>query len=64
MEPSHDHSASSEPPQIQQRTDTGGPWSAAWPLIALALIGLMVVRACLPSAPVAASAPPTMQAPR
>ena len=45
MEPSHDHSATGEPPEIQRRADTGGPWSAAWPLVALALIGLMCVGA-------------------
>ena len=57
MDPSHDHSATGEPPEIRRRTDTGGPWSAAWPLVALALIGLMCVRACVPSVPVAAAAP-------
>lgn len=35
-------------PAIERRTDTGGPWFVAVPLIALALIGLMLVRACLP----------------
>ena len=57
MEPSHDHFAAGEPPEIERRTDTGGPWSAAWPIVALALIGLMCVRACVPSVPVAAAAP-------
>ena len=37
-----------DPPAIERRSDTGGPWSTALPLIALALIGLMVVRSCLP----------------
>jgi hypothetical protein len=37
-----------DPPAIERRTDTGGPWFAALPLVALALIGLMLVRACLP----------------
>jgi hypothetical protein len=42
---------SAEPPSIQDRTDTGGPWSAAGPLIALALIGAMLVNACLATRP-------------
>lgn len=37
-----------DPPGVRSRTDGGGGWSVAWPLLALALIGLMLVRACLP----------------
>jgi hypothetical protein len=42
-----------EPPAIADRTDTGGGWSRVLPLIALAFIGLIAVRACVqpPSVP-------------
>jgi hypothetical protein len=51
------------------RTDAGGPWSKAVPLIALALIGLILVRACVvapagPPATAVAPGAPGAQAPR
>jgi hypothetical protein len=46
-----------EPPSIQDRTDTGGPWSAAGPLIALALVGAMLINACLAERPAGPAAP-------
>ena len=52
-----------EPPAIQNRRDTGGPWSTAWPLIALALIGLFLVRACVPALPAPPAAPTSSTAP-
>jgi len=60
----HDHTdrSDTEPPAIQNRVDTGGPWSTAWPLVALALIGLVLVRACV-SAPPPPAAPPASAAP-
>jgi hypothetical protein len=63
MEPHQGSDApdSDEPPPIQSRTDTGGGWAAAGPLIALGLIGLMLVQSCMPGAkpgmPSAAIAP-------
>jgi hypothetical protein len=39
-----------EAPPIETRSDSGGPWSTAWSLIALGLIGLMLLRACMPTA--------------
>jgi hypothetical protein len=45
-----------EPQPIQSRTDTGGAWAAAGPLIALGLIGLLLVQSCLPGAPPSAPA--------
>ncbi|MGB2815656.1 MAG: hypothetical protein WBC37_00375 [Burkholderiaceae bacterium] len=45
----HEHADDAEPPAIQGRRDTGGPWATAWPLLALALIGVMVVSTCVPS---------------
>jgi hypothetical protein len=36
-----------EPPPIQDRSDSGGLGSAAGPLIALALIGVMLLHACM-----------------
>jgi hypothetical protein len=61
----HDHAVhdNAEPPAIQNRRDTGGPWSTAWPLIALALIGLVLVRACVPAPPTPPPAPPASTAP-
>jgi hypothetical protein len=47
-----------EPPPIRSRTDTGGAWSAAGPLLALALIGLMLVQSCLPPSATTPGAPP------
>ena len=61
----HDHADhdDAEPSAIQNRRDAGGPWSTAWPLIALALIGLILVRACVPAPPAAPSAPASSTAP-
>lgn len=37
-----------EPAAIQDRTDTGsGFWNVGWPLLALALIVVMTLHACL-----------------
>jgi hypothetical protein len=37
-----------EPPAIEARGDTGtGFWNVGWPLLALALIVLMTVHACV-----------------
>ncbi len=37
-----------EPPAIETRTDTGsGFWNVGWPLLALSLIVLMTVHACV-----------------
>ena len=42
---SEDHRVDAdEPLPIRDRTDIKGGWSRAWPLVALALIGLMLVR--------------------
>lgn len=66
MDPHDDHQDDNEPLAIQGRTDTGTGWAVAWPLIALALIGLMLVKACIPTTPATAPAAPpaTTQAPR
>jgi hypothetical protein len=56
MDPQHDTQAPEEPPAIRGRSDTVGPWSVAWPLAALALIGLLTIRACVPGLP---AAPPS-----
>jgi hypothetical protein len=58
LDPHHNNPDDTEPPAIQNRHDVGGAWSTAWPLLALALIGLMLVRTCLPSSPVAPPSPP------
>jgi hypothetical protein len=58
VEPAHDVAEADEPPPIRDRPDTGGGWWAAWPLAALALIGLLVVRACVPSLPATAPLSP------
>lgn len=66
MDHDHEHRDDAEPPAIQNRRDAGGPWSTAWPLLALALIGLMLVRACVPAPPappVSPPAPPASTAP-
>jgi hypothetical protein len=63
MEHEHEQRDAGEPPAIRGRRDTGGPWATAWAVLALALIGLMIMRACVPSAPVAPSAPPAVTAP-
>ena len=49
-----------EPLPIRDRPDTGGGWTRAWPLVALALIGLMLIRECVPSLP---ATPPASIAP-
>lgn len=60
MDPHHDDvPPADDPPAIRGRSDTGGPWSVAWPLAALALIGLMTLRACVPALPPAPAAPAT-----
>lgn len=48
-------------PPIVGRSDTGGPWSVAWPLAALAVIGVLTLRACITSVP--PSAPEVPRAP-
>ena len=63
MDHKHDERDDAEPPAIQNRRDTGGPWSTAWSLLALALIGLMLVRTCVPSLPASTPAPPAAAAP-
>jgi hypothetical protein len=63
MDHDHGHRDDAEPPAIRSRRDAGGPWSTAWPLLALALIGLMLVRACLPAPPASPPAPPASTAP-
>ena len=63
MDHEHDKRDAAEPPAIQNRRDTGGRWSTAWSLLALALIGLMLVRTCVPSLPASAAAPPAAAAP-
>jgi hypothetical protein len=63
MDHNHAHRDDAEPPAIQNRRDAGGPWSTAWPLLALALIGLMLVRACVPGLPASPPAPPAPIAP-
>jgi hypothetical protein len=62
MNPHQDHPASGEPIPILDRTDTGGGWSKAWPLIALALIGIMLVHSCVTS-PSASDRPPPASTP-
>jgi hypothetical protein len=57
------HQDSAEPQPIESRTDTGGAWAAAGPLVALGLIGLMLVQSCLPSTGTP-SAPARTTAPR
>jgi hypothetical protein len=59
----HEHRDDTEPPAIRGRRDTGGAWATAWPLLALALTGLMVVSTCVPSASVAPPALPASTAP-
>lgn len=63
MEHEHEQHEDGEPPAIQGRRDTGGPWATAWALLALALIGLMIVRTCVPAATVSPSPPPAAPAP-
>ena len=63
MEHTHEHRDDGEPPPIQGRPDTGGAWATAWPLLALALMGLMVMSTCVPSASVAPSTPAASGAP-
>ena len=58
MDHNDDQRDEGEPPAIQNRRDAGGPWSTAWPLIALALIGLMLVRTCVPAPPASPQSPP------
>ncbi|MGZ8255158.1 MAG: hypothetical protein ACXWVT_09930 [Burkholderiaceae bacterium] len=58
----HDRRDDAEPPAIQDRRDTGGRWSTVLPLLALALIGLMLVRTCVPSQPPSPLAPPAATA--
>jgi len=62
MQQDHADRDGAEPPAIQNRRDTGGPWSTAWPLIVLALIGLVLMRACVPAAPASPTAPPASTA--
>ena len=59
----HEHRDDTEPPAIQARRDTGGAWATAWPLLALALTGLMVVSTCVPAASVSPPTPPASTAP-
>jgi hypothetical protein len=59
MEHEHPQPEAGEPPAIRGRRDTGGRWATAWALVALALIGLMIVRECVPSP---SAAPATMPA--
>jgi hypothetical protein len=45
---SHNNHHSAEAPPIENRADTGsGFWNVGWPLLALALIVLMTVHACV-----------------
>ena len=63
MEHKHEHRDDGEPPAIQGRRDTGGAWATAWPLLALALMGLMVISTCVPAASVSSSTPVASGAP-
>lgn len=63
MEHKHEHRDDTEPPAIQGRGDTGGAWATAWPLLALALMGMMVVSTCVPSTSVLPSTTPASAAP-
>lgn len=63
MEHKHEHRDDTEPPPIQGRRDTGRAWTTAWPLLALALMGLMIVSTCVPSASASPSTPPASAAP-
>jgi hypothetical protein len=44
--PEHEGDAGREPMSLGTRTE-GGPWSTAASLLALALIGLMLLHACM-----------------
>lgn len=55
--PPHAGPDGDEPPAIVDRSDTGGAWSVAWPLAALAVIGALTLRACVTSVPSAPEAP-------
>lgn len=63
MDPHHEATPPIGPEPIRGRTDSGGAWSVAWPLAALALIGLMTVRACVPGLSAAEPDPATTTAP-
>ena len=58
----HDRRDDTGPPAIEGRRDTGGPWSTVLPLLALGLIGLMLVRTCVPSQPASPPAAPAASA--
>ena len=63
MDAHEDPPAADEPPPIRGRTDTGGPWSTAWSLLALGLIGLMVLHTCVPPPAAGLPAAPASSAP-
>jgi hypothetical protein len=45
---SHNNEQGAEAPAIENRPDTGsGFWNVGWPLLALSLIVLMTVHACV-----------------
>ena len=64
MEHEHEERDDTGPPAIQGRRDTGTGWATAWPLLALALLGLMVVSTCVPSASVSTPPAATPTSPR
>jgi hypothetical protein len=63
MEHKHEQGPDAAPPAIQGRQDTGGAWATAWPLLALALLGVMVVSTCVPSLKPTQAAPPASTGP-
>lgn len=45
----HEHAPVTEAPPIQDRPESRGFWAKGWPLVGLAIITLLLIRACVPS---------------
>jgi outer membrane protein OmpA-like peptidoglycan-associated protein len=45
----HHHAPATEAPPIANRPESSGFWAKGWPVIALGIITLLLVRACIPS---------------
>ena len=46
----HEHAPATEAPPIEDRPESSGFWAKGWPVIALGIMTLLLVRACIPSA--------------
>lgn len=53
----HEHAPATEAPPIGDRPESSGFWAKGWPVIALGIMTLLLIRACIPSGVPAGAVP-------